>query len=285
MPHHAGCWEENGGCATFGCSGKLQQDVQPAPAESSLEESVSAEEAPDDTAPAEAPPAGTPEVEVCAGCGAPLGPTFSFCPNCGTPKNTPKKRFCQKCGAPLEEGKAFCSSCGNKVDLQVDAQVRSAISQFNANIQKKSLLKNKKALIGVGLGVITLVVILVLALGGGKENSNDRNRNFRQMYGDLEKNNWCTIASDGSYMMIDTNPNDIDSDYAYTIYSSTTLPANNAIERINKELGFSDALMAKMNTTTWSMGRQTDSNSKYTVSWTYHPDKGLEVMYEMKNRK
>lgn len=38
--------------------------------------------------------------------------------------------------------------------------------------------------------------------------------------------------------------------------------------------------MEKMNTTTWSQGRQMDSNDKYIVTYTYHPDKGLEVMYE-----
>ena len=29
-------------------------------------------------------------------------------------------------------------------------------------------------------------------------------------------------------------------------------------------------------------GRQSDENDKYKVTWTYHPDKGLEVMYEKK---
>ena len=65
------------------------------------------------------------------------------------------------------------------------------------------------------------------------------------------------------------------------MYSSD---ADNMVEKINKDLGFSSALMEKMNTTTWSQGRQTDSNSKYRVTWTYHPDKGLEVMYEMNSK-
>ena len=83
-------------------------------------------------------------------------------------------------------------------------------------------------------------------------------------------------------MKLDTNPYDKDSDdFTYSDYT-TFSEANDAIERVNKELGFSDALYEKMNTTTWSQGRQTDSNDKYTVTWTYHPDKGLEVMYEIK---
>ena len=103
------------------------------------------------------------------------------------------------------------------------------------------------------------------------------------MYGDLAGERWCTIASDGSYMKIDSNPSNKDSDdLTWSDYESFVIPANDAIERINGELGFSAALMEKMNTTTWSQGKQTDSNDKYTVTWTYHPDKGLEVMYEFK---
>lgn len=102
-------------------------------------------------------------------------------------------------------------------------------------------------------------------------------------YGDISGETWCKIASDGSYIKIDTNPYDEDSDdFTWKYYTNCYTPAIDAIERINKELGFSDALMEKMNTTTWIEGKQTDSNDKYTVTWTFHPDKGLEVMYEIK---
>ena len=34
--------------------------------------------------------------------------------------------------------------------------------------------------------------------------------------------------------------------------------------------------------TTALMGRQEEETKKYRVSWTYHPDRGLEVTYEEK---
>ena len=34
--------------------------------------------------------------------------------------------------------------------------------------------------------------------------------------------------------------------------------------------------------TTALMGRQSAETDKYKVSWTYHPDNGLEVTYEKK---
>ncbi len=30
------------------------------------------------------------------------------------------------------------------------------------------------------------------------------------------------------------------------------------------------------------MGQQSEENKKFRVSWTYHPDRGLEVLYEKK---
>ena len=248
IPHHEACWEENKGCTTFGCSQQHYEEQHTNP------------------------------TDVCVKCGAPLGDGQDFCPKCGTPKGGEKKRVCSKCGAELQEGQDFCPKCGQKADLQIDAGVNSAISQFNAGVSKDNNKKKKTPLIiGTIAGVAVLAVVLIVVLGGGGR------KDFTDMYSDLSSNSWCTIASDGSYMKIDTNPRDKDSDdLTWSDYESFVIPANDAIERINKELGFSDVLMEKMNTTTWSQGKQSDSNDKYTVTWTYHPDKGLEVMYEFK---
>ena len=86
-------------------------------------------------------------------------------------------------------------------------------------------------------------------------------------------------ASDDSYLKIDTKPEG--PGYAL-IADQVEADSLNGIKLVNKELGFSDAVYAKMLQTTALMGRQTEENSKYRVSWTFHPDKGLEVMYEKK---
>lgn len=54
-----------------------------------------------------------------------------------------------------------------------------------------------------------------------------------------------------------------------------------AIKYANDELGF-PGVYALMLKTTALMGRQSEENSKYKVSWYYHPDSGLEVMYQKK---
>lgn len=105
--------------------------------------------------------------------------------------------------------------------------------------------------------------------------------NFKEMYASYDSKDWCDIASDGSYMKIDTNPDDSEDIWDYY---DAFMDGFDFVKSVNTSLGFSDALTEKMNTTTWSMGRQTQENDRYIVSWTYHPDKGLEVLYEVKGK-
>lgn len=250
IPHHEGCWEENKGCTTFGCSEQHYEEQHTNP------------------------------TDVCVKCGAPLGDGQDFCPKCGTPKGGEKKNVCGKCGAEIQEGQEFCPKCGQKVGLAVDAGVSSAINQFNSGVTKANEKKKKTPIIiGVIAGVVVLAVVLIIVLGGSSK------IDFNKEYADISGERWCTIASDGSWMKLDTNPSDTDSDdLPWSYYSDTFSPCNDMIEKVNSDLGFSSAVFAKMNETTWSQGRQTESNDKYTVSWTYHPDKGLEVMYEVKSK-
>ena len=159
----------------------------------------------------------------------------------------------------------------------MDAGVSSAISQFNAGVQKANVKKQKRPLvIGIAAGVVALAVLLIIVLSAGK-------KNFKKMYSDLADEPWCTIASDGSYLKIDTNPTDKDSeDLTRDDLNNTIIPADDAIMRINADLGFSENVYERMDTTTWSMGEQTVSNEDYVVTWTYHPDMGLEVTYRFK---
>ena len=134
IPHHSACWEENKGCTTFGCKEQHYEEQHTNP------------------------------TDVCPNCGTPLGDGQAFCPKCGTPKNAPKKNVCGKCGAELQDGQEFCPKCGQKVGFAVDAGVSSAISQFNAGVEKKK--KKSKAL------PIIIAVVLVACIGIGVAVSN-----------------------------------------------------------------------------------------------------------------
>lgn len=127
IPHHESCWEENKGCTTFGCSEQYYETQETNP------------------------------TDVCSKCGTPLGDGQMFCPKCGTPKLDTNKKVCGKCGAELQEGQEFCPKCGQKSGLAVDTAVNSAISQFNASVEKKK--KKSKAL------PIIIAVVLVACIG------------------------------------------------------------------------------------------------------------------------
>jgi len=141
------------------------------------------------------------------------------------------------------------------------------------------------------VAVVAVILIAVFASGGSKAD-------FGQLFAENRGKSWCTIGTDGNYMNIDTNPHDIDDDFSNLStfqlnygtdttdsikkYIDERTAANTAIKKVLADLGFSDAVYAKMGETSSLQGRQTDENNKYKVSWTYHPDKGLEVMFERK---
>lgn len=89
------------------------------------------------------------------------------------------------------------------------------------------------------------------------------------------------VAQDGSYLEIDTNPNNADPD-SFSYNSRKASDSLDGIKFVNEKLGFSNSVYRKMVSTTALMGRQTAENKHFRVSWTYHPSNGLEVMYERK---
>lgn len=82
------------------------------------------------------------------------------------------------------------------------------------------------------------------------------------------------VGADGSYLSIDTNPYNRDD---YTDSKAITL-----INNVNEELDLPDYLLDEMSKTNSLMGRRTETFDKQgiSVSWSYHPDNGLEVTYK-----
>jgi len=96
---------------------------------------------------------------------------------------------------------------------------------------------------------------------------------FIALYNQYCDSSYATVASDGSYLSIDTNPSDID-DY-------TDSDALEAIMNVNTALGLPDSVMEKIGNTRAMDGMQTAEGDGVEISWTYHPDNGLEVIYSL----
>ena len=136
IPHHEGCWQENGGCTTFGCSEQHYEEQHTNP------------------------------TDVCTNCGAPLGDGQLFCPKCGTAKAAaPKANVCSKCGNELAENQAFCPNCGHRAGLVIEENVHSAIDQFNAGITQQN--QKKKPPLALIIGIAAAVIVLLIVLFSG----------------------------------------------------------------------------------------------------------------------
>jgi hypothetical protein len=62
---------------------------------------------------------------------------------------------------------------------------------------------------------------------------------------------------------------------------SFNAPITDSIPEINKVLGIPDSVYDKMQHTRALDGRQEQKTADFTVSWTYHPDDGLNVLWEI----
>ncbi len=87
--------------------------------------------------------------------------------------------------------------------------------------------------------------------------------------------NFATLSSDCSALTIDTNPED--NEY----YSSYEDEATAAIVATNSFLNLPASVTEKMSSTRALDGMQSQNCGDFTVSWTYHPDNGLRVIYEV----
>ena len=224
-------------------------------------------------------------VKICPVCGIPHHERcWGENNGCATPGCSEQHRqsqeinptnVCSNCGATLVEGKAFCPNCGQKVGQTVDAGSRSAANQFNSG-RKRPTLKNKNnpLIIGIAIAAVVIVIILIVALSGGSKGPD-----FEKLYNQYCTSTWADVGSDGSYLTIDTNPYDNDDDgLAYPA-------AYTAIKEVNTALGLPESLIDEMGRTTGADGKQTETFEEQgvTVSWRYHPDRGLEVTYKKAN--
>ena len=142
------------------------------------------------------------------------------------------------------------------------------------NSKKTKFTKKKLIIIG---GIIIAVVFLALVI-------------FIPSKFERVKNECVQIAGSISYrgddnFTIDTYPDEYKNMDPMLVAMLLPDAQENALEAIkyaNEELGFNGSVYSQMMKTTALMGRQSAENDKYRVSWTYHPDDGLEVTYEKK---
>lgn len=127
----------------------------------------------------------------------------------------------------------------------------------------------KKGTMIASVIVVTISLLISIAWIGGSIDTENYQDKYGAKYGDKF---WCQIASDGSYMKIDTNPYNTD-DYHVN-------DAVKALEYVCNDLGM-PAAYQKMLKTKYIDGVQSYTFGQFSVTWTYHPDKGLEATFRV----
>ena len=210
--------------------------------------------------------------DICPYCGADqtaaenpdLQPKIT-CPLCGSQFGANQK-LCPKCGRKVTENQSGkkTGSGGSAVSSQADKSSSSAVNQFSAALEQ-SRRKTRTRMLFTGAATLMLVIAVLITMKATAK------KDFNGMFSDLDNNPWCEISDDGMTMTIDTNPDD-SPDYIETI-------AYSRIKEVNKKLGFTENVYRSMGNTKAADGERYSTFQKYMVKWTYHPDRGLEVVY------
>ena len=132
--------------------------------------------------------------------------------------------------------------------------------------------------------LFVLVIILGIGFSGCSLSPNEElNKiDLKNVYNECEcQSPWAKLGSDNSYIYLDTNPYDFDDEsYLSRLYRNDVY---NAIDNINSKLGIPSSVKQDMLHTNSLAGRQrrTYESLGIEVSWTYHPDYGLQVTYSI----
>ena len=254
-----------------------------------------------------------PRTLTCTKCGTEVPSETKFCPKCGTaivmPLNTTTKEKSNKkklfliggivaavvviatiiilCFALREIPVEDIVLSETKIELKEEETKNISCTVYPEKATDKTVIwassDNSVATVN-SYGMITAVgkgTCTITAKSGDQTETISvtvkTKIDFKGIYDEYCVAKWASVGSDNSYLSIDDNPYDYDDYYIDA--------ADAAIEKINRALGLPDSLYEEMLQTTWSMGKQNETYTSIgvTVSWTYHPDKGLEVTYKLIN--
>ena len=129
--------------------------------------------------------------------------------------------------------------------------------------------------------LLLLVAILAVSVCVMAACNDDKGNPFESAVEEIKQQfesrfiDYCVnIADDWSYVEIDTNPDDYD-DFSPMYFNSIVLA-------FNKALHLPVYIEREMKETNAAMGVCTETVGDIEVSWSYHPDRGMEVIYKYK---
>lgn len=105
--------------------------------------------------------------------------------------------------------------------------------------------------------------------------------NVKELSKDSDLSNIGNFISDKDYVYILSDGSGLRVDGSDYWSKATTY----TVSELNKQFGFKEVVLAKMDITRALDGTQSCENDDFKVTWTYHPDNGLNVIYEKIEKK
>lgn len=212
---------------------------------------------------------------VCEKCGKVYNELQKFCSVCGheigTNVSKDRKNICKKCGKEFSEGEKFCSACGEKLETKKNIIFKR---MFNKKYVKYYAIS--------GILIVILVITSIVIISNNKKRheaelakiEEEKNKiDLAKIYEKYCSSEWAYLSSDGSSLTIDTNPSNAS-------YNKVAKEATYGFVNVNNALGLPDSVLEKMKHTRALDGIQTETFEGLEVSWSYHPENGMEIIYE-----
>ena len=213
--------------------------------------------------------------KICNKCNAKLIDGAEFCHACGAKNEKDIEelldyeegdcKLCERCCTEIKGAYSICPECGFESEGIVNVEPTVEVI---TDTSAKQPQRKKVAIIGSGVAILSIAFILIMYFLNMESP-------LVRVYDELGTSMYWELSSDESYLRIDTNP--------YDIEDSFSLEAWELIIAVQEKLDLPESLEAKMGETRSMDGRLSEDYGKITVSWTYHPDDGIEVMYELNN--
>lgn len=181
---------------------------------------------------------------------------------------------CPKCGFALETGQNLCPNCGCRVvplseesiGPHTEAHAENHAEEYNEESSKKRSVKFslfEKAILVIFAVAACCIVVFLLC----------REPSLKRAYENYCSPNYSELSPDENCLKIDTNPYDSET-------SSLNEPVLRSVKKVNRFLGFPHDIYYEMEHTSSLDGVRREISGDFMVSWTYQPNKGLEVTYE-----
>ena len=231
----------------------------------------------------------------CPQCGKEVDEQEKICPNCMYPlhRNNPSQEEapqqqtdlqCPRCGNKIDPSMKWCPNCGASLTEPSPTPKSGVLSKFEQVFEtvRNFVIVKKKIVVPVAIAAVVLIVIIgCINLGSSDDGSvlDDSSLSTQEVLSNIYythlDSRYATLGYDSSYLTIDTNPLDIDD------YSDDE--AITALVGTISLLNLPDSLVEKMGQTRALDGMQSENFGDIEVSWTYHPNNGLEVMFSITN--